>query len=386
MNEDELERRIRTALHVEAPAGQVARLESFWRARLRGERQRRWAGRAVVAAAGVTAIGVATAWLMRTAPLDAPIVAVHEHAPALPEGGREPIAEPFAPPRLVDSPPVPPPSVPAAPASPAGRPATDYERLMFAISTRGQIESRQMELAAVVDAAVEELADNPRLPAAELAESDELQHPAVESLLLERLPREEEGKQQAIVQLLGEFGTPRATAALVAASDRDALRPAVVDALERIIGVDQFHGIVRQTRSRELRADLLERMITADSDAALRGFLSLVLSEKLRPEALAVADCAVEPPVGPLMKLLEDDDKSTRLAAAVTLGHMNGPAVTAALIELVTDRPSASAEAWVALLACRGESADRFLAAAAHEPRWLGHVNNARITWARMVQ
>ncbi len=67
----------------------------------------------------------------------------------------------------------------------------------------------------------------------------------------------------------------------------------------------------------------------------------------------------------------------------MVLGHVNGPAVSEALIARVSQAGRAPVEAWVALLACRGEAADRFLAAAQQQPHTLGQVNNARMYWAQ---
>lgn len=383
MNDDELDLRLRTALHAEPSAEQLARLEAFWRQRSRADRRRRLAGRVAALAACMAAIVGSAVWMMQSRPIDAPVVAIHEPSPALAnDAGSHREANPIQPPLLVEAPGKP----PAMDDLSAGRPASDYERLMFAINTRGQVQSRQAELNATADVAIEQLVADPDADAALLAEIDQLKDLAIEQRLLDRLPREEPPKQAAIVRLLGACGTPQATAALVALGHDESLRPQIVQALLHTEGVERFAGVARQSKHRDFRTALMARMLAADSDEALRDFLSLVRDQAFSAEALAVADGVEQPPILPLMKLLEDDDKSTRLAAAIVLGHMNGPEVTAALIKLVTDRPSASAEAWVALLACRGESANRFLAVASQEPRWLGHVNNARITWARMVQ
>jgi HEAT repeat protein len=89
--------------------------------------------------------------------------------------------------------------------------------------------------------------------------------------------------------------------------------------------------------------------------------------------------------VDELLDLLEDDDQAVRFAAALVLGRVNGPVVTRALVERVTENPSGATEAWIALVACRGELADEFLAFASREPRFLGHVNGARVRWARII-
>ena len=75
-----------------------------------------------------------------------------------------------------------------------------------------------------------------------------------------------------------------------------------------------------------------------------------------------------------------------RIAAALVLGHVNGPEVTNSLIALVTQEAASSpTEAWIALLACRGEQAEEFFAYATRHPQLLGQVNRARVWWARMI-
>jgi hypothetical protein len=153
--------------------------------------------------------------------------------------------------------------------------------------------------------------------------------------------------------------------------------------------------LLRFARHPDLRADALaaverialyERLLTANSFVAIPNYLALVASPGTRAEALSAARTTGERlPLEPLLRELDSSDKTTRLAAAMVLGDVNGPAVSAALIARVSATDRAPVEAWVALLACRGPAVDQFLAAARRQPRMLGQVNNARALWARMV-
>jgi HEAT repeat protein len=126
-------------------------------------------------------------------------------------------------------------------------------------------------------------------------------------------------------------------------------------------------------------------LLASESDVALRNYLSLVAHNATRDEALAIVREVSAPVVGQLFALLEDEDKTVRLGAALVLGKVNGAEVTRSLIARVTARPAGSTEAWIALLACRGELAEDFFAYATQRPQLLGYVNGARLQWAQLV-
>ena len=118
---------------------------------------------------------------------------------------------------------------------------------------------------------------------------------------------------------------------------------------------------------------------------ALDAYLSLVQNDLLRDEVLAAADEVAQPMLDALLTRLNAEDPDVRLAAALVLGHANGPIVTESLIALVSENPASPDEAWIALMACRGPQADQFLAYATHQPRLLGPFNRARVYWARIM-
>ena len=379
MNEHELDQRIREALHAEPSPGQLARLEAFWQRTSRSQRRRRLAGRAVAVAASVAVLAGAFGWLLHDRDrMDGPIAANQPAAPvAQPQEKPRPAAPTFA---------ETPSALPAASRS-AGREPTPYERIMFTVQSRQAEAAESSRLVGAIDAAIAQLAANPAAAAADqFAEASPLQSAETEPMLLQRLSRADPSQTRAIVQLLAECGTRRSTPALLKMARQESLRPAALAALEKIVGLTSLAEVAQQTGDRPVRRAIVQRLLTADSDAALRAYLSLVPNPSTRSDALATADAIPTPPTAALLALLKDQDKQARLSAAMVLGHMNGPQVTAALIAIVTEEPAAPAEAWLALLACRGESADRFLAVASQHPQMLGQVNNARMTWARMVQ
>jgi hypothetical protein len=70
----------------------------------------------------------------------------------------------------------------------------------------------------------------------------------------------------------------------------------------------------------------------------------------------------------------------------MTLGHINGPETTRLLIARITQQPANSAEAWLALMECHGETARDFLAYATRTPQLLGYYNNARVRFGQTIQ
>lgn len=380
MNHDDLDARIRAALEVKHSPQQLARLEGFWqqqsRAGIRARRIRHASALVVTIAVAV----VASVWLWQ------------------PEAARERL-EANRPRQVVPTTPdrrhfevhrqavaVKPTKVPSVePSLSAGRSPTTYERFLFSAHMHQPVVQRRPSVAAAIDQVIEQLTGDPDADAGELAETAGLTECDAERLLLRRMPRSSDDELHAIVQLLAVCGTPRSTPYLLRLSRREAFRDETLATLQRIVGLERLADFVGQTTDQRVRAALLHRLLIADSDAALRGFLRWVNDGALRAEALAAAEAADESLFPTLLGLLRDEDKAVRISAALVLGHVNGPEVTRSLIDMVTREPSGPTEAWIALLACRGEQADQFFAYATRHPLLLGHVNRARVRWTSMI-
>ena len=121
--------------------------------------------------------------------------------------------------------------------------------------------------------------------------------------------RSGDDEKHAVLRLLAVCGTPRSTPHLLRLSRREAFRDEALATIERIVGVERLADIVGQTNDRRVRASLLHRLLTADSESALRGYLSLIHRDAIRAEALAAADTAAEPLLAELLALLEDEDE-----------------------------------------------------------------------------
>jgi hypothetical protein len=335
MTPDEFDNQLRAALGVETSPEQLARLERFWHAQSRGERRRRTLQ--VVAMAAAVLIAATVVW-QSTRRADQAVAPQQQElattvpAPVTPRS--EPVAENQA-------------TLAAAPS--ASREPTGYERLVFAVRTRRPID-RERNQRARTDRGTN---------------------------------REDE--RQLIAQLSDRREASALPELLRIARNPD-LRDEALAAVEQIVGVDRLAEVAVQSRDSAVRTALYERLLTANSFVAIPNYLALVASPATRAEALSAARTTGERlPLEPLLRELDSSDKTTRLAAAMVLGDVNGSTVSAALIARVSTTDRAPVEAWVALLACRGPAVDQFLAEATRQPRMLGQVNNARALWARMV-
>jgi hypothetical protein len=375
MNERDFDELVRGALTTEAPAEQLTRLEQFWRRRSQAQRR---VGRWRVAALAASMLFVASVgmWLrsrpMPPRPMGAVAERSREPAPAAVVANEDGVTSL--------------PSESSKPEGAAGRPATAYERLMFAMSSARSADAEAARLTTAVDEAIEQLNSDPSADAQQAALPSDVNLADAEQLLLRRLSHATGDQGLAVLRLLTVWGTRHSTPALLRAARDESLRRETLAALEHIVGLERLAVAATKADDPAVRTAIYRRLLEADSPLALRGYLSLVSDRTFRAEALSAADSVAQPPLETLLRLLADEEKAVRVAAALVLGRLNGPDVTAALITLVAENPSAPSEAWVALLACRGESADRFLADASRHPRMLGHVNHARLFWARMIQ
>jgi len=378
-SENSLDEAIRNALHVETDAGQLKRLEHYWVVQSNRLRRRQWMLRALPAvAAALAMVATFTLWNqpkeIQTTDKSRGFAPFHED----PESAQPLLANGF----LTEGAPADE-SRPATNSLSAGRPPTPYERLMFAVITKERVPASTW--VASMDQAIDQLTLDPSKDAGQVLESLGLQPADTERMLLGKLPKASISQQAVILRFLGACGTQRAVPALLRLGGQDSLRDEALATLERIVGIDNLAKVVHLTGDRRLRAGLMLRLLSANSDAALREYLSLVRVETVRGEALAVAKSAEQLPLAALLALLDDEDTQVRLPAALVLGHVNGAEVTKQLIVRVTSKPSDSKEAWLALLACRGDLAKDFFSYATQQPKLLGHCNYARIQWAQMI-
>jgi hypothetical protein len=370
-SDDSLDRAIRDALRVELDGHDVAHLEHYWRVELQRDKWRRNAVALFTAAAATIAI-VAALVLVRTREREREIAQAVKDLP-----GEVAVTEPISPPRVADD------SRDTKPSPSVGRAATAYEQLIFASRSRTDVQSAATKM--TIDAAIQRVATNADADPATIIASLGLKPVNAENLLLRRLPNASAHDRQAIVRILAVCGSRRSVPALLRVAENEVAPTGALAAVETIVGINGLAQTVEASKDPTVRTDLMLRLLRAGSQEGLIGFLSLVRSDSTRAEALAVAKSTPEVPIPELITLLDHGDEQVRLAAAVTLGYVNGPKTTQLLISRVTEQPAKSPEAWIALMSCRGEMARDFLAYATRRPQLLGYYNNARVHWAQMI-
>ena len=145
------------------------------------------------------------------------------------------------------------------------------------------------------------------------------------------------------------------------------------------MGTEGLASAAQQSDDASVR-NAIYRRLWEDADA-LDVCLAIVQNDVLRDEVLAALDEVAPPLLDALLARLDAEEPEMRLAAALVLGHANGPVVTESLIGIVSENPACNSETWIALMACRGPHIDQFLEFAMGQPRLLGSLNRARVYW-----
>jgi HEAT repeat protein len=102
-------------------------------------------------------------------------------------------------------------------------------------------------------------------------------------------------------------------------------------------------------------------LLKRPTPAGLNAYLSLVADPSKRETAIRASDQVGDPPVEALLARLDDPRVDVRVAAALVLGRINGPAVTRRLAAMV-ERNVNRREALIALTASHGPEARAYLA------------------------
>lgn len=367
---DELDRRIRAALELDATPQPVARLETFWHRRRRTQKRRRY-----LAAASTLAALILVA-LMISLPARRPDPGREQAVGNNSRHGRAAVPEVVAELAKESS---------AAARSPeegqtrvTARVPTDYERFVL-VARSSKTAGRPPTSARVADL-IEHLQCEPQADVERLVRDSGLSPAVIEQELLRRLTRSGSGSTSSVVRLLAVCGTWRSALRLLRLAEREEFCDEALAAAERIAGTAALTGMARRSPDRRVRAAVYRRLLLAGDELSLDIYLTLIQDATTRAEALAVADGLSETQVTSLFARLDEEDERVRLAAALVLGEANGPAVTRQLIDRVTgpERRIGDREAWIALVRCRDGQAASFRAFASRHPRLLGSFNRAR--------
>jgi hypothetical protein len=192
-------------------------------------------------------------------------------------------------------------------------------------------------------------------------------------------PRLPDECQPLAVALLVDVGGRQSLATLRRMARDESLRSTAVRALLASSGYADLATPLEIAPAAEVAALLLSDPEFGINPAPVEAYLTLVYQIRTREGTLTSLARMPVPPIDILMAALDAEQKSQRVAAALALGELGGTEVTQRLIELVTSGNRRHAEAWLAVVQCRGPLADEFLALAARNPLLLGHYNAAQI-------
>jgi hypothetical protein len=128
---------------------------------------------------------------------------------------------------------------------------------------------------------------------------------------------------------------------------------------------EQIIAIARNlTAAESARVDALASLLRRADERSIAMYLSFAADPGTRSLALKAVDRLQRPPTDALLRKLNDSRVSTRMAAALVLGHVDGPDTTRKLANLVVNNINRR-EALYALAASNGPEAKAFLDRAA---------------------
>ena len=136
-------------------------------------------------------------------------------------------------------------------------------------------------------------------------------------------------------------------------------RPAI-RAISKIGDAETVARLVPKESDAELQEQMLAALLARSELRAVAAYLDLVTRPGLEGRPLAVLARVEHPPVEMLFQYMAGPQLSRRLAAALVLGRLDGPAITRRLIQVAAGGGNRQ-EAMVALLACSNEEAVRFV-------------------------
>lgn len=370
---DPLDELLRDAEWPEPRPAAVERLLSHWRDVSAGRRPARWLRLASAVAAALVA-GAIVWWIRSNLP-DEPGDPVDRQAEERSDEqeNKQVVRESPAPgPRNRDE-------IPREPerSEVASRDATPYERLVLLSVERRSRKTASAKPDNALERVIEKILSDPP------TDMDELVRPLVahrtvhEERLMTLILRSSGERQRVLINLLGYVGSHRSVPLLVRLSRTEAGHVGAVQALIRLADPITLGELAHLEPDETLRRAIFAELISRRQPHALAVYLNFVRRRQTRESALAALDRSDGPPVEMLFRFLEGPDYPQRMAAAVALGHLDGPEITQRLIELVR-HSSNRQEALAALLSSRGEDAVRFVSTAQRTPLLAAMISSAR--------
>jgi hypothetical protein len=154
------------------------------------------------------------------------------------------------------------------------------------------------------------------------------------------------------------------------------LRDETIAAVIRLADAPGLVQAARETKEPVERRRLIAALLNRPAPQAMPLYLSLV--DEMKNDALAALDQLNRPPTDALMAQLSSPRGDHRIAAALALGHIDGPATTRRLIDMIAaDRNKR--EAFIALASSRGQEAQAFVRRAATSEQFASLAQSAMV-------
>ncbi len=241
------------------------------------------------------------------------------------------------------------------------RPPNAYEALAFVALSRRR--PRQTVEAPrkwpELEAAVSQLVGDAKADLTAACQPFASQRARAEAMLLGLIFSSDGPRREAALRMLSRLGSRRSVPALLELRRFAAARAAADGALASLADPLTLARLVQEQSDPAARQALLVGLIRNDARATSL-FLNFVGAPRTSSAALAALRDSPQPPVTLLFQALDSPWQSQRAAAAVALGQVDHPLVSAKLIEMAR-RNDHRQEAFIALLASSSRDASHFL-------------------------
>jgi hypothetical protein len=252
------------------------------------------------------------------------------------------------------------PASPAHAAAGISRPATPAEIRLFYRRLARQKARARFDSGTFLEAVVARRVAEPATDLQELTRPLQAERAGCEQRLLQCFRGLTLEQQAAAIDVLGCIGSEASTPLLLRASLQAALHGPAIRAIGKIGDAETIARLVPKEADAELQEEMLAALLGRGEPRAVAAYLDLVTRPGLEGRPMAALARVEQPPVEMLFQFLAGPKLSRRLAAALVLGRLDGPAITPRLIQLAAGGASRQ-EAMVALLASDNEDAIRFV-------------------------
>ena len=192
-------------------------------------------------------------------------------------------------------------------------------------------------------------------------------------------------QQMAALNVLGCIGSEASTPLVLYASLHPSLHQPAIRAMIEIGDAETLARLTPKEADAELQEQMLAALLARGECRAVAAYLDLVTRPGLEGRPLAALSRVKRPPVEMLFQFLAGPQFSRRLAAALVLGRLDGPAITRRLMQLAAGGGNRQ-EAMVALLACSNEEATQFVNTARQNVLFAGVLSAATFHYRSLTR